>query len=126
MPEGQRIDCLEEAEFSRMVRTAHEIADKNICADGMLTITQSCAPAGHSILRLRRAPSSRGAQLVLISLNGKRETPCLVELEYGVSCKQIGRAGREEGCNKDSSASLGMTIQGNSTYLRRAVFICSV
>ena len=63
MPEGQRIDCLEEAEFSRMVRTAHERADKNICADGMLTITQSCAPAGHSILRLWRAPSSRGCSV---------------------------------------------------------------
>ena len=31
---------------------------------------------------------------------------------YGASCKRISRAGEEEDCNKDPSASLGMTVLG--------------
>ena len=30
---------------------------------------------------------------------------------YGASCKRISRAGEEEDCNKDPSATLGMTIR---------------
>ena len=30
---------------------------------------------------------------------------------YGASCKRISRTGEEEDCNKDPSATLGMTIR---------------
>ena len=37
---------------------------------------------------------------------------------YGASCKRISRAGEEEDCNKDPSATLGMTIRGRDSFTK--------
>ena len=41
----------------------------------------------------------------------KREAGYSKNVGYGVSCKRISRTGEEENCNKDPSATLGMTIR---------------